>query len=139
MTEEIRKILEDHGERLKKLEDTVFSLSVPKKNEQKKMSMKEFILSRSPKGDVQKTLVIGYYLEKYDGLSCFNMKDLENGFHLAKETIPLNINSKVVKNIEKGHMMEYQDKKGSLKAWCLTNSGEKFVEDGLKEDELHAG
>jgi len=63
----------------------------------------------------------------------FNARDLANGFRLAKEPPPTNINAKVDLNIGKGHMMEAKEKKDKFKAWVLTNSGEKFVEEVLPE------
>jgi len=130
MEEEIRKILEDHEQRINKLETLIQSKPEVIK---KKISIKEFILSKNPKDDVQKTLIIGYYLEKYDNLSSFNAQDLENTFRSAKEQVPKNINYKVIKNIEKGYMMECKDKKDKLKAWNLTSSGERFVENDFKQ------
>lgn len=131
MDEEISKILKDHEMRISQLESLFRSKPESVK---KNLSIKEFILSKSPKYDVQKTLVIGYYLEKYDGLSSFNVKDIENAFRAAKETVPDNINYKIFKNIEKGYMMESKEKKDNLKSWTLTNSGEMFVESNLKEE-----
>ena len=99
----------------------------------RKYRLKNLFYLKKPKDDIQKTLIVGYYLEKYDNLSSFNSKDLENGFRSAKESIPDNINYKVIKNIEKGYMMEAKEKKDKLKAWNLTGSGERFVENDLKE------
>ena len=128
---EIKKKLEEHDDRISKLEGLL-----QKKPEvaKKKISIKEFILSKKPKKDVQKTLAIGYYLEKYEGLYSFTAKDLENGFRKAKERAPNNINNKVIKNIDQGLMMDAEDKKDNLKAWVLTNSGEKYVENGFKKE-----
>ncbi len=129
---EIRKKLEEHEERISELE----SLFQTKGDSVKKeMSVKEFILSKKPKNDVEKTLAIGYYLEKKERLSSFNAKDLEKGFRAAKETVPENINYKVIKNIKKGHMMEAKEKKDKLKAWVLTSTGEEYVENGFKTEE----
>lgn len=102
-------------------------------NSDKKLSVKEFILSKNPSGDVQKTLAVAYYLEKYEELTSFNADDLRHGFQLAKEAIPENINDKININIRKGHMAEAKDKKEKKKAWIVTNSGEKFLNDGLKD------
>jgi hypothetical protein len=84
---------------------------------------------------VQKTLAIGYYLEKFRNLSSFNLNDLKNGFKEAKEKVPLNIPDKIQKNIAKGYMMEATAKKDGLKAYTLTGSGDKFVENGFKEQQ----
>lgn len=132
MSEEVSQIkrkLEEHEERISRLEKL---LETKPKDVQKKLSIREFILSKNPKDEVQKTLAIGYYLEKYEDLTSFNAKDLENGFRSAKEKIPGNINYKVIRNIQKGYMMEAKEKKEKLKAWYLTNSGEKYVENNFE-------
>jgi len=129
--EKIKKTLGEHETRIAKLEDLL--VSRPPTIE-KKLSIKEFILSKKPKNDIQKTLAIGYYLEKYEGLSSFNVKDLEKGFHDAKESAPENINYKVIVNIQKGYVMESKEKKDNLKAWNLTNSGEKFLESNFEKE-----
>jgi len=129
---EIKKKLKEHEERISKLE----SLSQTKpETVKKKISIKEFILSKKPKNDVQKTLTVGYYLEKYENLSSFNVKDLEKVFMAAREKVPKNIGDKIQLNIKKGHMMEVEEKKDNLKAWILTNSGEKYTRNGFKKGE----
>ena len=126
---EIKKKLEEHEKRISKLE----SLSQTKPETiEKKHSVKEFILSKKPKNDVQRTLTIGYYLEKYENFSSFNVSDLEEGFRTAKEKVP-NIGDKVQKNIKKGHIMDVKEKKDNLKAWVLTSSGEMHVEKDFKQ------
>lgn len=126
----IKEQLKQHEKRILKLEMVLTPVSnAPKK----KISIKEFILSKKPKDDIEKALTIGYYLEKYDGMNSFNANDLKRGFRTAKEKYPNNVNDKVNKNVDKGYMMEVEEKKENLKAWMLTNSGEKHVEQGFKE------
>ena len=98
----------------------------------KKLSLKEFLLSKNPTDDVKKTLAIAYYLEKYDGLSLFNINDLEGAFEHAKEKKPININDKVNMNIRNGYMEKSSEKKDSRKAWYVTNTGEAFVQNDFK-------
>ena len=124
--------LGDHESRISALE------GVPAKRtggEGKKLSIKEFILTKKPEDDVLRTLVIGYYLEHFKSMDRFNIRDLADGFRSAKEPPPTNINDKVNLNIRKGHIMETEEKKNKSKAWVLTNSGEKFVEEGLPKGE----
>lgn len=78
--------------------------------------------------------MIGYYLEHYKDISPFNAKDLEDGFREARESVPKNINLMVIRNIEKGRMMEAEQKKDDLKSWTLTNTGERAVEEGFKKE-----
>jgi len=131
VTMEIKKKLEEHEKRISKLES---SFQTKPEVGKKETSIKEFILSKKPKDDLQKTLAIGYYFEKHEAFFSFNAKDLEEGFRAAKEKIPKNINDKVIKNIEKGHIMEAKEKKNNLKAWILTNTGEEFVENDFKKE-----
>lgn len=128
---DLKKILDDHEKRIAALEDIMKSKPELLKKE---LSIKEFILSKKPQDDVQRTLIIGYYLEKYRAMTSYNAKDLEDGFREAKERVPENINYKVIKNIKKGLMMEAKEEKDNLKAWHLTGSGERFVENDLKID-----
>lgn len=127
---ELEKKLENHQERISKLEELF--RSKPESIE-KGIAIKEFFLSKNPKNGVQKTLLVGYYLEKYENMPYFNIKDLEEGFRKAKAIIPSNINHKAYLNVRKGHMMESKEKKEGLKTWNLTNIGERFVENGFKE------
>lgn len=127
--EAIKKQLENHEKRITNLEAQP-QIKTPST---KKLSIKEFILSKKPETDLDKALVIGYYLEKNDDCSPFNVKDIENGFRNAKETPPKNINDAINKNIGKGFMMEAKGKKDSKMAWELTNLGEQCVESGFEK------
>lgn len=124
--------------RIEKLENRVVDLEQLIKGSNKKIgakksvSIKEFMLSKSPKDDVQRTLLIGYYLEKYRNFENFVSKDLEEGFSNSKESIPENMSDKIAKNIRKGHLMELPKGKGRKRSLTVTNSGETFVESGFK-------
>lgn len=127
---EIKRKLEEHEKRISHLERLFQDKPETVK---KKISLKEFILSKKPKDDNQKTLAIGYYLEKHEGLPSFNVKDLESGFRAAKESPPDNINDKVNQNIKKkGYMAKAKEKKDKFNAWYLTNSGEEYVENSFE-------
>ncbi|MDB5237292.1 MAG: hypothetical protein JWL88_394 [Parcubacteria group bacterium] len=97
----------------------------------KKHSPKEFLMDKAVKADTQKVLALAFYLEQFEGLQSFNVADIESVFRLAKEKIPANINDAVNKNITRGFMMEAEEKKDSKKAWGLTSTGERYVENEL--------
>lgn len=128
----IMKKLEDLDKRVSALEGTPTSKM---QTEGKRLSVKEFLLTKKPTNDVQRTLTIGYYLEHFESMDRFNIRDLSDGFRSAKEPPPANMNDKVNMNIRKGHMMEAKERKDKSKAWILTNSGEKLVEEGMPEGE----
>lgn len=129
---ELKEKLEEHEERIKILEAQLKDKTAHKK---KKDSIKEFIISKKPKNDVQKTLIIGYYLENHNNMPNFNVDDILNGFKAAKEKCPprKKIYDKIASNIDKGHIMESEDKKDNIKTWELTNSGERYIQNDLKE------
>jgi hypothetical protein len=94
----------------------------------KRLSLREFMNSKLMTSEVQKTLAIAYYLEIHDGMSSFNAQDIKKGYSLAKEPSPRNINDTINKNIQKGYLMDADEKKEGNKAWTLTNSGIGFLE-----------
>ncbi len=124
--EDLEKRLVNVEEKVSQLEKIFSKTDV--KADVKHLSINELVLEKKPKDDIQKALVIAYFLEKYSGLASFNVKDLIASFEQAKEKIPANINDKINKNILKGFIMEGKDKKDNLTAWLLTNSGVRFVE-----------
>lgn len=134
-------LLKDHEERIRMLEQKLGEgHEVKKIVEQapapapvsKVPSIRQFIIEKAPSDDVQKSLVIGYHLEKHGDCKSFNVKDIEKGFVDAREKVPGNVADKILKNVWKGHIMQVPEEKDGLKAYALTNTGTKFVESGFK-------
>ncbi|OGM98132.1 MAG: hypothetical protein A2735_00285 [Candidatus Yanofskybacteria bacterium RIFCSPHIGHO2_01_FULL_41_21] len=99
----------------------------------KKLSIKEFIMTKKLDDDVKRTLAIAYFIEHMENTKPFNTEDLKKAFRLAKISLPLNINDKINMNIRVGRIMEAEEKKDSKKAWELTATGETFVENELNK------
>jgi len=120
-------------QRVKKVEDQLASIT-PGENKintpevVKKLSVKEFLIAKNPSDDVKRTLAIAYFLEHVSGMVSFNVEDINQGFRSAKIQPPSNTNDKINVNIKNGYIMEAEEKKESKKAWVLTATGEKFVE-----------
>ena len=133
---QIEAMLQEHERRIKSLEQKLGGAETvvrpPEPPAPKVHSIRQFIVEKSPTDDVQRSLVIGYYLEKQSGLVSFNAKDIELGFVDAREKVPGNVADKILKNVWKGHMMQVKDDKDGLKAYVLTNTGTKFVESGIR-------
>jgi len=130
MEEDVKKILEDHEKRISALENlTKGSKSL---TPSKAKSLKEFIIEKNPKSDVNKTLSIAYYLEKFENQNLVTSKDIAEGYRRAKEKVPKNVTDMIQKNIAKGFMEESDTEKENQKAWYITNSGERFVENDFK-------
>jgi len=111
----------------------VSEVSAEREVSNRRVSVKEFLMECSPKGDVQKTLAIGYFLERFEGMSSFNKTDVERAYQAIKEKPPLNINDKANMSIRNGHLREEEEKKESKKAWAITPSGERYIKDGFKK------
>jgi len=135
MNKKIQQQINDLERRVTLLEkiNKTKSSSLVGQGKGKKLTVREFLISKKPSDDVKKTLAIGYYLEKYDNFPSFNADDLHQGYEKAKEKKPLNINDKVNLNIKKGHMDGASEKKDNKKAWYVTNSGEQFVKNNFEK------
>jgi len=89
------------------------------------------LLTKSLSSETQKVLALAYFAEREDGLASFNVSDLEAIFRAAREKLPKNMNDAVNKNVARGFIMEAAEKKDSKKAWQLTSTGERFVEEEM--------
>jgi len=119
--------------RIKKLEDTLFSSEGMKiSTGGKKMSAGEFLMDKKIDTSTEKVLILGYYLEKTEGMTSFNATDIETIFRSAKEKLPKNMNDLVNSNIKKRFIDEAKEKKDGKKAWYLTSTAERHVEQELK-------
>ena len=130
MLDAIKSQLENHEKRIAYLETRPDDKG---EATTKKLSIREIFISKKPKTDVDKTLVVGYYLESFQNYTSFNISDIEVGFRSAKEPPPININDAVNKNIRKGFIMSADEKKNNKQAWVLTNLGIQYVDNDLKK------
>jgi hypothetical protein len=101
--------------------------------QRKKQSAKEFLNTKRIGAETQKVLALAYFLERQDGLTSFNVPDLEAAFRAAREKLPKNMNDAVNKNVGRGLLMEAEQKKDSKKAWQVTATGERFVEQEMAQ------
>ncbi len=130
MLNAIKSQLEDHEKRIAYLEKRPGDKG---ETTTKKLSIREIFISKKPKTDVDKTLLVGYYLEIFQDYTSFNSSDIEVDFRSAKEPPPVNINDVVNKNIRKGFIMSAEEKKDNKQAWVLTNLGIQYVDNDLKK------
>lgn len=129
--EKLRSTIAKHEERISRLEALIKSEPEASRTTP---SIKDFFREKNPQDDLQKTLAVGYYLEKYEGLSSFNVTDIDKSLRDAKEPIPENLNDKMNKNINKKYMMGAKEKKEGKKACGLTAKGETYVESGFAKN-----
>lgn len=134
MEKELEKRILSLEQRIDALEQkSSGNISKPTEDSKKKISIKEFLVTKKVDDDVKRTLAIAYFLEHIDKNTSVNTDDLKKAFNLAKCPLPANINDKVNMNIKNAHMMESEEKKDNKKAWVLTATGEQFVETELNK------
>lgn len=133
MSDSLQQQISNLEARVQKLELVLSSGTTLPKSKSKKISAKEFMLTKVLKADVQRVLALCYYLEQNEEMKSFNIQDIETVFRLAKVKLPSNINDAVNKNIGKGFMQEANERKDGKKAWELTMTGESFVETELSK------
>ena len=130
----IEKRIEDLEKRVDALEGKSVQSTTSLMSKTRKMSAREFLMTKEIKTETQKTLALAFFLEQMDGMQSFNVADLESAFMAAKEKRPANTNDAVNKNIARGFIMEATEKKDTKKAWTLTTTGERFVDNNFIEN-----
>jgi hypothetical protein len=92
----------------------------------KKKSAAEFLRGSSAKSQIDRALVLGYYLEKFETASNFTSTELAHLGQTVRQPFT-NASDTVAKLGARGLMMSAGDKDGQ-RAYALTASGETFVE-----------
>ena len=140
---------EDVLARLRKIESRVDKLErlfanevPPVATKRRKLSAKEFLLTKEVTSETQKVIALAFYLERQEGLSSFNVRDLEDALRSAREKLPKNMNDAVNKNIARGFLMEAAEKKGFEEGLATHGHGREvcgrkhLVEQGLREENM---
>lgn len=106
--------------------ETTAMATAPIETGGKKTSPAEFIKKSSAKNQMDRALLLGYYLEKTTGVSSFTSSDLGQLGRDSKNPFA-NPSDAVAKLTGRGLMMSAGDKDGQ-RAYALTASGETYVE-----------
>lgn len=99
----------------------------------KKTSAAQFFRKAAPKTDVDRALLAGYFLEKYQNGESFTSIEIRETIRSAKIAPPKNPSDAIAKNIKKGLMMSAGDKDGKM-AFVLTSDGEDAVDDAANQN-----
>lgn len=129
---DILKKIENHENRITKLEKLFNSGTETEKIIAKKISEREFLRKINPRTVIERSLALSYYLEVYGGKTSFNIDDLKICFKAAKEPLPKNLNDMVNRNISKGLLMKASGEDKKRKYWELTQTGLEFIDGKLK-------
>jgi hypothetical protein len=127
MNDDLEARLVDIERRVTVLEQRMISAHSAPETPTKRLSVQEFLAAKKPTTDLERTVMIAYFMEHFTGVSPYNINDLRDAFRQAREPLPANLSDTVNKNIQKGLIMEVGERKGGLKSWVLTASGEAYV------------
>ena len=105
MSTDLIKRIEELEARVSKLE-TVSTRqagnTVSTQSKKDRVSVVEFMRSKSPVTAMDKTLVFAVFSEMENGKDTFNAEDILSQWRQAKEAPPSNINDLINKNLNKG-------------------------------------
>jgi len=94
------------------------------------MTLNEFLASRNPTYHKDRALLVAYYY-----LHCKNepvtTTEIDEAYSLARMRRPKNISDIIAKCVGKGYLVDYRDGKEGNKAWQITKTGEKYVQENL--------
>lgn len=130
--EELRERLNEHEERISSLESLIEDEG-PEAVREKPLSLPEFKQDYSPSIHREKAVMIGYFLEKHRGKENFLVSDTKDGFKKCKYKLPANLSDVLSDASKQGHLMEVGEE-GGKKLWMLTETGENFVEEELRDE-----
>jgi len=96
------------------------------------LSIRELMQEKSPGTNVEKITLFAYYREKYEGISRFSRRNLEEYFVKARETPPKNFDRDFNKTVLRGWI--HEDGEDSY----LTSKGLEAVESGFPNERAQA-
>jgi hypothetical protein len=92
-------------------------------------SLAEFIIAKgNPNEHTDIEVLCAYWLLKKENMNSYNATDIKNCYDKARIAKPTNINDIMNTIQSSGHIMEVSEKKDGKKAWVITGTGEKYVE-----------
>ena len=92
-------------------------------------SIVEFLkLKGNPNTHTEITMIFSYWLTKKEKTKIFNFLDIERCYEEALISKPANITDVMNANQRKGYLRASPEKKDGKKAWIMTLTGERYVE-----------
>jgi hypothetical protein len=93
-------------------------------------TVSEFLSSKNCKSMPDQVTAIAYY-SFHGGQECITRIELLEAFGKARLPRPKNISDVIGRCIRRGFLVDYPEKKDGQKAWQITPTGEKYVEEHL--------
>lgn len=94
------------------------------------IQISEFLPQTNIRSELDKVTAILYY-QLHNGQNSSTRAEILQAYSSSRTRQPANLSDVIAKCIRRGHVVESPEKKDGQKAWQITLSGEKYVEEKL--------
>lgn len=95
-----------------------------------KMYINEILTSKNVKTHLDKVEAIAWHFLR-EGDGSVNRKEILEAYGKARMKRPQNLTDVITQSVKRSHLIDSPEKKDGEKAWCITPTGEKYVEENL--------
>lgn len=96
------------------------------------MQINEILASKELRSHMDRFEAIAwYFLRKGD--NSVNSNDIFDAYAKARMQRPKNLTDVINQSAKRGHLIDSPEKKDERKAWCITRSGESYIEQLLRD------
>lgn len=93
--------------------------------------LRSLVKAFEPSTHVERALIIGYHLERHQGVENFTIKDIRNGYRDGKLKEPANM-SDVLANAGERGLLRRDGEDDGYQMWMLTLDGEQTIEEVIE-------
>jgi len=94
------------------------------------MALNEFLASRKPTSHKDRVVLVAYYY-LHSKNEPVTRAEIDEAYTLARMARPQNISDVIGKCVAKGYLMEHTVEKQGKRAWQITQTGERYLEEQL--------
>lgn len=94
------------------------------------VQISEFLAQKKIESETDRIVSILYH-HLHNGRDSSTRAEILEAYATARFRRPTNLSDVIARSIRKGHVIEAQEKKDGQKAWQITGTGEKYVEEKL--------
>lgn len=95
----------------------------------------QFLLDKNFSTELDETLGLVYFMEKFEKKSSWAISDLQNEYSIARKKLPSNLSRNITANIGKGYIIN--PNREEKRIYCLTPEGEMYIENYISKGKDH--
>lgn len=94
------------------------------------MALSEFLALRKPITHKDRVLLVAYYY-LHSKNEPVTTSEFDEAYTSARMPRPKNLSDTIAKCVSKGYLVDYRDGKEGKRAWQVTQTGEKYIQEKL--------